>query len=195
MCHAKLDDSTQSFVIVIGLVADVAWGASVDGWCRISHESGSSLPPLWLPVHDHFVDWRTYIICVLILIMSFYLRDALAHSPSGPHLLWPEIAQSTFAFWRLSCYMAVSHLAFCFNFALIRLQNVKLWKGQWRDNLNIKRVYVYEKGGKRERTREEETALCGEPDTLSGSNPFKSECCRETGKKLQIVWYNRNNLK
>lgn len=35
--------------------------------------------------------------------------------------------------------------------------------------------------------REEETALCGEAKKLKGSNQFKSEYCRETGKPPQIV--------
>lgn len=149
MRHAKLDDSTQSFGIVFGLVADVVGGSWIDGWCRIAHESGSSFPPLCLLVYDQFVDWRT---CIIGVLTCFYLRDGLFHSPSRPHLLWPEIAQRAFALWRLSCYFAVSYLALCFNFASIWQQNAELWKGQWRDDLNTEKGYVYE----RERERENE---------------------------------------
>lgn len=137
-------------------LCDCVWFSCCCSLRAIGVESPMRFPPLWLTVHDQLVDWRSCVICVLILITCFYLRDTLAHGPSRPQLLWPEITQSAFALWRLSCYIAVSHLALCFNFAQIRQQNAKLWKGQWRDDLNMKRVNVYEREEKGERGKKNE---------------------------------------
>lgn len=107
----------------------VAWCPLVDGQYRIFHKS-KSVFFLHGFQWDQLEEWSICISWILILVTYFYLGDTIPHSSSRPHLLCPEITQSTFALWRLSYYFTVSHLALCFIFARLLQQNIKLMQGQ-----------------------------------------------------------------